>query len=441
MADTMTIGRLTQLAPEISHGVAPAGGATKQLIDLTFQLDPSYKSTEIRGTGRRFLSTVVPDGQEASAGKVAGTVSYNSWVYLMSMIFGPAAITTPAGAINARKWSWTVPLTGSINPQSMDIEQGDSVDSEQFLYSVCDSWGIDATRSQVQPAGTFLMRAVNKAAPNGTFGGMTTVGVTQIPSVPVLPKHWSIFMDPTSANIGVTKMQRAFHGKLDYGGAFVPFFPLDNALPSYGGVADGDQPKVTFMMELMKDPLVGEALWPVARAAQTEYIRFMSGGVGVSTLIDNYWTFSITGTPTGGSFTVTIGGVTSGAIAFNATSANVVSALTAMSNIGAGGVTATGGPLPGTPVVVTMAGTQAQNANAFTLGTNSLTGGASPTPAFVATQIPYSMTYDFAGKVQQPGANKDLTGLRTREWTFNVVEDPTWGNALLVSVINALTSL
>lgn len=441
MADTMTIGRLTQLAPEITHGVAPASGATKQLIDLTFQLDPTYKSTEIRGTGRRFLAAVVPDGQEASAGKVAGTLSYNSWVYILSMLFGGATITTPSGGVNARKWSWTVPLTGSVNPTSMDIEQGDSVDSEQYLYSVCDSFGIDATRSQVQPAGTFLMRAINKAAPNGTFGGMTTAGVTQIPSVPVLPKHWSVYMDSTSANIGVTKLARAFHGKLDYGGAFVPFFPLDNAQSSYGGVADGDQPKATFMMELMKDPLVGEALWPVARAGNTEYIRFTSGGVGVSQLIDNYWTFSISGVPTGGSFTVTFGGVTSGAIAFNATSAQVATALTGMSSIGTGGVTCTGGPLPGTAVVVTMAGLQAQNANAFTLGANSLTGGSSPTPSFVATQIPYSMTYDFAGKVTTPGPNKDLTGLRTREWTFDIVEDTTWGNALLISVVNALATL
>lgn len=441
MADTMTIGRLTQISPEVTHGVAPASGATKQLIDLTFQLDPNYKSTEIRGTGHRFLSTVAPDGQEYSGGKVAGSLSYNSWVYVMSMMFGAAVITTPAGAVNARKWSWTVPLTGSINPVSMDIEQGDTADSEQYLYSICDSWGIDATRSVVTPAATFLMRAVNKLTPNGTFAGMTTAGVTAIPAEPVLPKEWSVYMDSTSANLGVTKLTRAFHAKLDYGGAFQAFFPLDNALSSYGGIADGEQPKTTFLVELMKDPLVGEALWPIARAGQTKYLRLTAGAVGVSDLIDNYHTFSISGTPTGGTFTVSYGGVVSGNIAFNATSANVVSALTAMSSIGAGGVTATGGPLPGTPVTVTMAGIQAQNTNLFTVGTNALTGGTSPTPSVVATQIPYSLTYDFAGKVTMPGPNKDLTGLRTREWTFDIVEDTVWGNALVISAVNALASL
>ena len=66
-------------------------------------------------------------------------------------------------------------------------------------------------------------------------------------------------------------------------------------------------------------------------------------------------TVTVTGTPTGGTFTLTYAGATTAAIPFGATSAQVVTALEALPNIGAGNVTGSGGALPGTPVVITFA--------------------------------------------------------------------------------------
>lgn len=90
-------------------------------------------------------------------------------------------------------------------------------------------------------------------------------------------------------------------------------------------------------------------------------------------------TITVTGTPTGGMFTLTFNGATTAGITYAATAANVVTALVALPTIGAGGVTATGGPLPGTPVVVTFAGVLAGAAQPLmTISTTGLTGG---TPA------------------------------------------------------------
>src|SRR5579863_10454424 len=71
---------------------------------------------------------------------------------------------------------------------------------------------------------------------------------------------------------------------------------------------------------------------------------------------DEIQTVSITGAPTGGSFTLTSGGQTTAAIAYNASAATVQSDLNALSSIGASGVTCSGGPLPATPVVVEFTG-------------------------------------------------------------------------------------
>jgi hypothetical protein len=88
-------------------------------------------------------------------------------------------------------------------------------------------------------------------------------------------------------------------------------------------------------------------------------------------------TLSMTGPPTAGTFTITLGAATSAAIAYNATAAAVQAALEAMSTIGTGGVACTGGPLPGTPVVATFQGANAVQPIATMTTTDTLTGGSS----------------------------------------------------------------
>ncbi len=90
-------------------------------------------------------------------------------------------------------------------------------------------------------------------------------------------------------------------------------------------------------------------------------------------------TVTITGGPTGGTFTLTLAGQTTAAIAYNATAAAVQTALNALPNINAGDVTVTGGPGPATPYVITFGGQYAgEDMPAMTASGASLTGGTSP---------------------------------------------------------------
>ena len=94
-------------------------------------------------------------------------------------------------------------------------------------------------------------------------------------------------------------------------------------------------------------------------------------------------TVTITGTPTGGSFTLTYQGKTTAAIAYNATGAQVRAALIAGTDLTANQLSATsGGPLPGTAVVVTFdTGSDVSQMTA----TGSLTGGTTPAVAVTTT--------------------------------------------------------
>lgn len=87
----------------------------------------------------------------------------------------------------------------------------------------------------------------------------------------------------------------------------------------------------------------------------------------------------ITGTPTGGTFTLTFQGETTDPIARNATAADVRAALAALPNVGSGDVETSGGPLPGSPVTVTFKGAlQGQDLAQMTANAAGLTGGTSP---------------------------------------------------------------
>ncbi len=96
-------------------------------------------------------------------------------------------------------------------------------------------------------------------------------------------------------------------------------------------------------------------------------------------------TITITGTPTGGSFPVGFGDQVT-ELAYNASASAVQTALQALSSIGASNITCTGGPLPGTAVVCTFAGSLATGLKSLmTTYSGSLTGGSSPAVAITHT--------------------------------------------------------
>lgn len=96
-------------------------------------------------------------------------------------------------------------------------------------------------------------------------------------------------------------------------------------------------------------------------------------------------TVTISGTPTGGTFTLTFRGQTTSAIAYNAASGAVQSALQALSTIGSGNATVTGSA--GGPYTVTFASFLAATNVPQMTATSSLTGGTNPSVA-VSTSTP-----------------------------------------------------
>jgi len=103
-----------------------------------------------------------------------------------------------------------------------------------------------------------------------------------------------------------------------------------------------------------------------------------TAATGSGSPVNEVQTVTLTGTPSGGTFTLTYDGQTTGTIAYNASAATVTNALEALSNIGSGDVAVTGSA--GGPWTVTFTGALAgTNVPQMTADGSSLTGGSGET--------------------------------------------------------------
>jgi hypothetical protein len=116
---------------------------------------------------------------------------------------------------------------------------------------------------------------------------------------------------------------------------------------------------------------------PITQAFPTSIESVIWTPATSSSYVADVQTVAITGTPSGGTFTLSYLSVQTAPIAYNATSSAVASALNALPGIAnVGGVTASGGPLPATAVVVTFVNTGFQPL--MLAQSTGLTGGTTP---------------------------------------------------------------
>lgn len=94
---------------------------------------------------------------------------------------------------------------------------------------------------------------------------------------------------------------------------------------------------------------------------------------------------TITGSPTGGSFTLTYDGYTTVALPYNATAAQVQAALEALAPIGVGNVSCGGGAFPGTAITVDFVGLCGGMDHPLMVVSGNFTGGTNPAISIAET--------------------------------------------------------
>jgi len=177
------------------------------------------------------------------------------------------------------------------------------------------------------------------------------------------------------------------------------------------------------------------AVWPLARPQIDATVFTFVAGYGLTSPFvagntANYGgppsqTIMTYGQPTGGSFTLSFGGVTTSYLSWNSTAAQVQTALQTLGGIGSGNVLCSGGPLPSVPIFVVWAGTLIQWYNAPITIAPGLTGDAAATMT-IAT--PPALPWSVATGIKQLVADSYENREAAMEGTLTIT--PTFERSL-----------
>lgn len=428
---------IASVSQEIQLGVESTWGTpvacNRKIKALEFVPAINGQTTPYTPTGNRYPSAQEQDWEQLDF-TIGGILCYNALAYLLAGAYGLITPALNGSSTTAYKYSVTPPIAGaSVQRQSYSFQQGDSVRARSATSLLLSGFGYKWT-----PKASPMLNGVAAFAKPIADAITLTSSPTVIAALPAVAKQFNFYLDTTSAGIGTTGLTRCFsvdHGFTNIGG---PFYASNR--PDIGPSGNVDLlPKTSTKLLLETDATGLATMLTYWRSQQTLYFRAQATGA----VIDNLQIATITGSPTGGTFTLTYKAQTTSGIAYNASAATVQTAFTGLSTVGVGNATVTGSNGGPYSIVFPQSGTLGQDTTAITASGAGLTGGSSPGVTITQAQSSNQFTHDMALKAAKPNAFADNQGIYAVEWDLTVVQDTAWGSgqAQVLSVINLLSAL
>jgi hypothetical protein len=404
--------------------------AAKRLQSLTLEFTDEIDTQQFNPTGYRF-DTLSMLNKAWTGIKAGGPLSFTESLYVIEAALG--AVSASTQGVNGKLRTYDVPLTGAISPKTLTTQFGDATYANQAAGAFFASLGAKYSRET-----NAVWDGVDGYAQRILDGGTTFSGSpTTVPEQPVRGPHLNFYLDSTSANLGVTQItEEVLEGSWNLKDLLKLFWAADRSQASYKKALSNEAGKYGAKLSLGESAVV-RAIDAAMMLNRTYFLRIENKG----DMLDNQNVLTITGTPTGGTFTLTYKGQTTGAIAYNAAAGAVQTALEALTKIGVGNVTVTGGPGPGTPWTVSFLSGLLQNDTSVLTHADSFTGGSSPALGIVQTLTPYEHTVDCAIKLMKKASWGNHDSVYARDMDFTLIGDPTWGHALMIKSVTGLASL
>ncbi len=258
-----------QLGVETTPGTGVA--ANKKFTDLMLVPGPEVNAEAVHSTGY-LMPTGVQVTQEWASADVTGKLGFNGLVYVLSSLFGAAAITTPGGGTNSRDWTWAS-ITGKAVtvPKTYTLEYGDAVRAYKAVHAFFNSLGISLDRTKVDFSSSVLAQQLQT--------GITLTGSpTEIANQVAMPNQFDVYADDTGAGIGTTKLLAAYEAALNIGDRFVVDWPINSANASFSSYVDSESQEHTSSLKLAADA-TGDAMFSTTfRAGAKKFIRLKATG-------------------------------------------------------------------------------------------------------------------------------------------------------------------
>jgi hypothetical protein len=269
--ETSTVNQRTQIGPEATPGTAVAAGKHLNCFDFTYGIDPTVSS--YRPSGTKYDASQEEDTEMTSI-TVAGNLDYNGVIYLLSGAMGKVSPTAANSSATAKQWLYIPPVSGSIQPQTYSIEQGDSTRARKFAYGLLSDFGYKGTRKA-----PFTISGKGFGQP--LSDGITlTASPTDVAIAQAVEKQFNVYLDTTSAGLGTTQLLRVLSVDYSFGGIYGPFFALNRSTVGFGGHVDMS-PKTSIKI-LMEADSAGMAPLSYLQQGTTYYLRVAAVGAQIA---------------------------------------------------------------------------------------------------------------------------------------------------------------
>lgn len=183
-SERATVFNTTQLASETV--LATTVPANRRLLCTYFETDPNVPTTPYRPQGF-VANTLAIQGKESTALNISGAQCFNDIVYLLSSLLKTGVITTPAGATNTRRWTFSPASSSADTFASYTVEKGSSVGAERVSGVVVNNLTLRWTRTDANLTGAAMGQVLTEAI-------TMTGSPTDIAAAPIDPKSVSVFV-------------------------------------------------------------------------------------------------------------------------------------------------------------------------------------------------------------------------------------------------------
>lgn len=265
MAERTTVTQVCQIGVESTEGTAVA--ANRFLPGVSIEMSPNLNIDKFRPAGNKY-STIHALGKEWSGGTITGKPTYDEIMYLLDGVLAYGA-PTQISSTTAYKSTHAPSSTAEDTVKSFTIENGSAVRAHKTPGCRIVELSLKGDRDKIDLGGSVIGRAI-------TDGITLTSSPTAIDQIPILPKEVDIYLDTTSAGLGTTKLLRVFSWEWNIAGRFGPFWPVNSANASFGGLVE--MPVEGTVKLGVEADAAGMALLTAARAGTTNFLRIAATG-------------------------------------------------------------------------------------------------------------------------------------------------------------------
>lgn len=269
MPEVSTIANSIQIGAETTPGTSVAANKLLNYLSLAPGIDLTFN--RFRPMGQKYAGAITP-GQDFTTWAITGSGSYSELIYPFCSALvnvSPATIDT-----SARLWTFSPAARTEDTIKTYTVEAGSAVRAQKATYMLFT--GIELTFNRTDGV-TLGGDGIGQQIQDNIA---LTGSPTGVEDMPILPTHLDVYLDPTSAALGTTKLTRDFNAVFRVTNRFAPVWPINSTLASYGAHVE-IEPTVQLELTMEADSQGMGPLATYARAGATAYIRLAA----VSTLL------------------------------------------------------------------------------------------------------------------------------------------------------------